>query len=266
VGWDQIPGGTVQVGSASSIVKTNNIQVIDPTLDTLTIGGGAVRGNYIAIGDPFLLQNGGVYIGRNCAGGISIGDVLCSTMNIGADNTNFFVRAFRKVETLRVYGTSISTVDNIIGSIDGLSSCINRCVARIATTSPATQNVFNIDTAFKFTPPSTLTPIIVSQMFELYINGRNTGNDNVYSQKSSFIVSNTAGSVQRVGYTFTTDKDYTSGLSSVSVFFNQPSATRMVITVTTPSTGSTGQYYFATLVSYPTMNGEGNFQFAISTA
>ena len=246
----------------SAGLKTTKVDIIDE-YTALTIGGGA-RQSDINIGEPTTFQAGGVKIGRNCNGGIRIGDLFCPTFNLGASNSQFTVKAFRKIETLTCFGTEQSTVNNIIGSTEN-DSCINRCVSRIAVASSATQSVFNINTSVKFTPPSTFTDIIVAQMFELYIQGRNSGSNIVYSQKVSFIVSNTSGAVGVMGGTFTTDKNYSSGAASVSVGFTQPSMTRLVITVSTPTVGSTGQYYYATLISYPAMNSEGNFQFSIYT-
>jgi hypothetical protein len=165
---------------------------------------------------------------------------------------------YRMVQTVACFGSAQSIVKNIIGSNAGDSALI-RCVCRIATGATGAQNIFNIDTTVV-----SGNNIIISQYFELIISGRNTGNNNVYTQKTSFIVTNSPGAVS--ANSFTTDKNYTTGASSVSVGFNQPSATRLVVSASTPSAGSSGQYYYATLVSYPAMNSDGNYQFTVATA
>ena len=256
IGWDQIPGGTIQLGSAASQVslpsglKINLIQAVLPS-------------------DTMDFTNAFFYnLGRTTYGGISIGDVTCQYINLGAEDTQFVVKAFRKTETLRCYGTTPSTIQNIIGAVDGQASAINRCVCRIATTSTATQTVFNINETVKFTPPSTYETIILAQYFELYINGKNSGNNIIYSHKSSFIVNNNAGAVLIAPGTFSNDKSYVSGPYSVDINFSNPFPSRLLINVTVPpgSPGTlTGQYFFATLVSYPAMTWNGNYQFGVST-
>jgi hypothetical protein len=168
------------------------------------------------------------------------------------------IDVYRMVQTVACFGSAQSIVKNIIGSNPGDSALI-RCVCRIATGATGAQNLFNIDTTVV-----SGNNIIISQYFELIISGRNTGNDNVYTQKTSFVVTNHPGAVS--ANNFTTDKNFTSGGSSVSVGFNQPSMTRLVISASTPSAGSSGQYYYATLVSYPAMNSNGNYQFTVATA